>query len=128
MIILNFSHPLTDVHLQTIARLTKQEDLPQVIKLPVKFDPSQPFLAQLDALAQAIPLTPTELQTLPILVNLPSLNHIAALLIAFLHGVTGHFPSIIRLRRVPDSTATVYEVAEIINLQSLRDETRSTHR
>jgi hypothetical protein len=128
MIILNFSHPLTDAHLQSIARLTKQEEVPQVIDLPVKFDSSQPFIPQLESLAQTLPLTSRELQTLPILVNLPALNHIAALLIAYLHGVTGHFPSIIRLNPAPDSTPTVFEVAEIINLQSLRDETRSNYR
>ena len=128
MIILNFSHPLTDVHLQSIACLSKQEELPQVIDLPVKFDVNQPFISQLDALAQALPLSSKELQTLPILVNLPALNYIAALVIAYLHGVTGHFPSIIRLKPIPESTLTVFEVAEIINLQSLRDETREMHR
>lgn len=127
MIILNFSHPLTDLHLETIASLSNQE-ITQVIDLPVKFDASQPFIPQLDALTQALPLTPRELQTLPILVNLPALNHIAALLIAYLHGLIGHFPSIIRLKPVPDSTPTVFEVAEIINLQSLREETRATYR
>ena len=127
MIVLNFSHPLTESHLQTISQLTAQE-VAQLIDVPVKFDTSQPFTSQLDALAQTLPLTPTQMQTLPILINLPSLNHIAALIIAHFHGVTGHFPSIVRLSPVPASTPTVFEVAEIINLQALRDNTRSTYR
>ena len=127
MIVLNFSHPLTERHLQTISQLTAQ-DVAQVIDVPVKFDVSLPFLPQWDALAQSLPLTPLDLQTLPILINLPSLNHIAALIIAHFHGVTGHFPSIVRLSPVPASTPTVFEVAEIINLQALRDNTRSTYR
>jgi len=127
MIVLNFSHPLTESHLQTISQLTAQE-VAQVIDVPVKFDASQPFTSQLDALAQTLPLTPTQMQTLPILINLPSLNHIAALIIAQFHGVTGHFPSIVRLSPVPESTPTIFEVAEIINLQALRDKTRSTYR
>jgi hypothetical protein len=69
-------------------------------------------------------LTSQEWQTLPILVNLPSLNVIAAVLLAELHGRTGHFPAVIRLRPIPNSTPPQFEVAEVLNLQAIRDSAR----
>jgi len=70
-------------------------------------------------------LSPVEWQTLPFLINPPSLNVIAVTLIAELHGRMGHFPAIVRLRPVADSVPTRYEVAEVINLQAVRDTARS---
>ena len=63
-------------------------------------------------------------QNAPILVNPPSLNFITALLLAELHGRMGYFPPVLRLRPVPDSLPPRYEVAEILNLQAVRDEAR----
>lgn len=123
MIILNFSHPLTDQHLKAVAELTHNE-IEQVITIPVQFDPQLPFERQLEALTQSIPLKPEQLQTVPILVNLPSLNYIAALLLSYLHGVMGFFPAILRLRLVAGSVPTQYEVAELVNLQNIRDQAR----
>jgi len=48
----------------------------------------------------------------------------AFVLLAELHGRIGHFPSLIRLRPLPGSTPTTYEVAELINLQAIREEAR----
>jgi hypothetical protein len=45
-------------------------------------------------------------------------------LLAELHGRMGHFPAVLRLRPVPDSNPPQFEVAEVINLQEVRDETR----
>ncbi len=42
---------------------------------------------------------------------------------AELHGRIGHFPAIIRLRSRP-GPVTTYEVAELLNLQSIREEAR----
>ena len=123
MIILNFSHPLTQKHLEAITQFTNQQ-IEQVVTITVQFDVQLPFKGQLETLFQAIPFSPLELQTLPILVNLPSLNHIAALLLAYLHGIMGFFPAIIRLRQVEKSTPTQFEVAEVIDLSMIRDQGR----
>ncbi len=123
MILLNYSHPLTDAHLAQIAALTG-EPLERVIALPVQFDPAAPFEPQLAALMAALPLAPEELQSAPILVNPPSLNFITALLLAELHGRMGYFPPIIRLRPAAGSLPPRYEVAEILNLQAVRDAAR----
>ena len=94
--------------------------------LAVQFDAEQPFLPQLQALVARIPLSPVELQTAPLLVVLPALNFIAALLLAELHGRMGYFPAILRIRPVAGSTPPRFEVAEILNLQAVRDAARLT--
>ena len=60
------------------------------------------------------------------MINPPSYNFGAATLIAELHGRTGYFLPIIRIRPEPDSTPRRFEVAEIINLQAVRDEARES--
>ena len=123
MILLNFSHPLTPEQVAQVEALTGQKVV-AVHQLPAQFDNQEPFLPQLGALLKSIPLTPEELQTLPLLVNPPALNFIAALLLAELHGQMGYFPPIIRVRPTKDSLPPRYEVAEILNLQAVRDQAR----
>ncbi|MCL4266143.1 MAG: hypothetical protein KJ069_23235 [Anaerolineae bacterium] len=48
-------------------------------------------------------------------------------MLAELHGRMGYFPAIIRLKPIPDSLPPQFEFAEIINLQAIRDRSR-THR
>lgn len=120
MLILNFAHPLTPAHLEQIAQTLKVSEALRVLDFPAQFDPQQPFAQQVVALADAAGLTPAQWQTEPLLVNLPSLNHIAACLLAELHGRMGYFPSIIRLRPIAGSTPLQFEFAEVINLQDMR--------
>lgn len=123
VILLNFAHPLTAAQLAQTAALTGQAP-GRVIDLPVQFDPDQPFEPQLGSLMAEVRLSPEELQTEPILVNLPSLNFITALLLAELHGRMGYFPPVIRLRPAAGSLPPRYELAEILNLQAVRDAAR----
>ena len=69
-------------------------------------------------------LTPTQWQSEPILVVLPSLNFIAAALLAELHGRMGYFPPVVRTRPVADVLPRRYEVAEILDLQGIRETAR----
>ena len=89
-----------------------------------QFDHESPFGEQVRALADRVGLSPEEWQTTPLLVVSPSLNFIAVTLLAELHGRMGYFPAMVRLRPVLDSNPTRYEVAEVINLQALRDGAR----
>jgi len=123
MILLNFSHPLTPTHLQAIEALSGQ-GVERVIDRPAQFDPSQSFIPQVVALADSVGLSPVEWQTTPLVINPPALNVIAVTLLAELHGRMGYFPAVIRLRSVPGSTPPQFEVAEIINLQAVRDAAR----
>lgn len=124
MILLNFSHPITPEQQAQIEVLINQR-FKRVIHLPVQFDHAQPYLPQLAELMERLPFTPQELQSAPILVNLPSFNAIAALLLAELHGRMGYFPPVLRLRPVEGALPPRYEAAEILNLQSVRDMART---
>ncbi len=123
MILLNFSHPLTRAQIDQVRAMTGESKV-RVVDLPVQFDNDQPFEPQLASLAAQIPLSTAELQGEPILVNLPSLNFIAAMMLAELHGRMGYFPPILRLRPVRDSLPPRFELAEIINLNALREAAR----
>ncbi len=130
MLLLNFTHPLTPDHLQQLQALTGQpphggQPVEQVVEINSQVDPQQPLAPQVAALADRAGLSPAEWQTQPILVVPPSLNFITAALLAELHGRMGYFPPIVRLRPVPGSTPTHYEVAEVINLQQVRDDART---
>lgn len=123
MIILNFSHPLTEQQLTQIQRMVS-EPIEKVIPLAVHFDNTLSFLPQLESLMRQIPIQADEWQSLSILVNPPSLNFITALLLAELHGRMGYFPPILRLRPVEGALPPRYEVAEILNLQQVREAAR----
>jgi hypothetical protein len=123
MLLLNFSHPLTPEHLSQVEALTGQP-VTSVINLPAQFEPAEPFLPQMQALVGQVPLSADEWQTAPILINPPSLNVICALLLAELHGRMGYFPPVLRLGLRPGSLPPRYQVIEILDLQSVRDEAR----
>ncbi len=123
MILLNFSHPLTPAHLTQVAALAGQP-VERVIDVHTQIDSQQPLVPQVTALADEAGLAPSEWQSAPLLVVLPSLNFIAAVLLADLHGRCGYFPAILRTRPVQGSAPPQYEAAEIINLQTVRDEAR----
>lgn len=120
--ILNFSHPLTPEQKKTIRTLTGQR-ISKVLDLKCQFDPQQPFAEQMRRLLDQLNLDYERWQSLSILINPPSFAPIACLLMAELHGRTGHFPAILRLRPTND-VPPQFEVAEIINLQKIRDEAR----
>jgi len=123
MILLNFSHPITDSQCSEIERLT-DEELVEIIDIKVNMNQDISFVDQVRELVDSIDLTPKDWQSLPILINPPSYNFAAIILLAELHGRMGYFPSIIRIRPVPESTPPRYEVAEIINLQEVREMSR----
>lgn len=123
MILLNFSHPITDDQKVQIEKLAGQK-VTQVIALKTHFDDSRAFPEQLMRLTEQIPLSMEALQTKPILVNPPALNFLAALVISDLHGRMGYFPPILRLRAEDESIPPRYEVAEILNLQQVRNAAR----
>jgi hypothetical protein len=123
MILLNFSHPITAEQTAQIEQMAGQP-IQQVVNLAVHFDHQQPFLPQLQALVEQLPLSAEQIQSTPILVNPPSLNFITAMLLAELHGRLGYFPAILRIRPLEGSLPPRYEAAEILNLQQLRDQAR----
>lgn len=124
MIVLNFAHPLTSAQLEQIAELASQL-VDQVIDVPVDLDNQQPFAPQVSQLIDTIDLPTRIWEGGGILINPPGYAPATAVLLAELHGRMGHFPTLIRVRPVAHTTPTRYEVAEIVNLQAVRDNARS---
>jgi len=121
--ILNFAHPLTPAQLQQIEELTGAA-VERVMDIATQMQHGEPFDVQVRRLLNQIDPTGQLWQTEGLVVNPPGYAPAAAVLLAELHGRIGHFPAIVRLRPVAGSTPTRYEVAEVINLQAVRDRSR----
>lgn len=123
MILLNFSHPLTAEHLRQVEAASGRT-IERVIEVHSQIDPQQPLIPQVTTLVDQAGLSPSEWQTLPLLVNPPSLNFVALVLLAELHGRCGYFPAHLRVRPIAGNLPPQYEVAEVLDLQALRDGAR----
>lgn len=124
MLILNFTHPLTPAQ-QTQLEVITAQPIDSILNIPTQLDNGRSFPPQITALLNTLPLTPTDWQTRPILINPPAYAPAVASLLAELHGRTGYFPAIIRIRPLPGTTPPQFEVAEILNLQTIRDAART---
>ena len=123
MLLLNFAHPLSEAQRDLLQQQAGQPVL-RVIEAKAQFDHQRPFAAQVTELIDGVGLSSEDWQTQPILLNPPSLAAIACIVLAELHGRMGYFPPVVRLRPVADAVPPQFEVAEIINLQAVRDRAR----
>jgi hypothetical protein len=123
MLILNFSHPLTDSQHTQIEALANTS-IEEVRTIRVQINQEEPLEPQITAIVDATNLSSEEWQTLPLLINPPGYAPAAFVLLAELHGRIGHFPSLIRLRPKP-GPVTTYEVTELLNLQAIREAARN---
>lgn len=121
--ILNFSHPMTEKQKISVQSLIKKSVL-EIIELPVFFDESKPLGSQIRELLENAGVSKQDLQCGMYIINLPGFSPGAAVTLAELHGIMGHFPTIIRMKKVDGSIPAIYDVEEIINLQDIRDEAR----
>ena len=124
MNIINFTHPLTPLPKQQIEELA-QRPIAAIIDVPFQMDNLQPFAAQVAERIDAVGFSAAQWQTEPILINPPAYAPAGATLLAALHGRMGYFPTIVRIRPVPNSIPPTFEVAELINLQTIRDQART---
>lgn len=124
MLLLNFSHPLTEAHLARICELAGR-DIERVVAVPTQFDHARPFDEQVRELLATVSLAPEQWQTAPLIINPPSLAPITAVLLAEIHGRSGFFPTILRLRPIAGTVPPQFEVAELLNLQAIRDDART---
>ena len=122
MLILNFSHPLTSEQRAQIEALA-HASIEEVRTIPVQINQAESLEAQITTIVDAAGLSSEEWQTLPLLINPPGYAPAAFVLLAELHGRIGHFPTVIRLRPKP-GPVTSYEVTELLNLQTIREEAR----
>ena len=122
MLILNFTHPLISEQRTQIESLASTP-IEEVRDIPVQINQEELLEPQIISIVDATGLSSEEWQTLPLLVNPPGYAPAAFVLLAELHGRIGHFPTLIRLRPKP-GPMTSYEVAELLNLQSIREAAR----
>jgi hypothetical protein len=122
MLLLNFSHPLTDAQCKQIAALADMS-IEEVRTIHVHIRQKEPFEPQIVTIVDSAGLSSQEWQTRPILINPPGYAPVASVLLAELHGRIGHFPSLIRLRPKA-GPVTSYEVTELLNLQTIREAAR----
>jgi hypothetical protein len=122
MLILNYTHPLTNEQQSQIEALANSP-IEDIRTIRVQINQEEPLEPQIISIIDASGLSSEDWQTLPLLINPPGYAPAAFVLLAELHGRIGHFPSLIRLR--PKSgPVTSYEVAELLNLQSIREDAR----
>ncbi|GAB4444707.1 MAG: CRISPR-associated protein Csx15 [Chloroflexi bacterium OHK40] len=122
ILLLNYTHPLTPAQREQGAALLGE--VPELRELATHVDRACPLVEVARELADAAGLTPEGWQTTPLVLNPPPLAPLALALIAELHGRCGGFAALLNLRPVAGSTPTRYEVAEIVNLQVLRETAR----
>ena len=123
MILINFTHPLSPDQLAQLKSLTGQP-VDRVVEINTQVDTLADLSPQIVALADACGLTPAEWQQASLVILPPSLNFAAVTLLAELHGRMGYFPALVRTRPVEGATPPRFEVAEIINLQDVREAAR----
>jgi hypothetical protein len=124
MFVLNFAHPLTTAQRDQIESLAHTL-IEEVRTIPIQIDQAKPLAEQIAAIVDNIGLSSEDWQTRPLLINPPGFAPAAFVLLAELHGRIGHFPALIRLRPVAESVPTRYEVAELLNLQAIREKART---
>ncbi|MEI7643914.1 MAG: CRISPR-associated protein Csx15 [Chloroflexales bacterium] len=122
MLLLNYSHPIPADQLTRVAAICGAT--PEVREVGAQIDRIRPIAEVARALADAAALSPDDWQTTPLILNPPALAPLALALIAELHGRCGAFPAMLNVRPVADSIPTRYEVAEVVNLQALREASR----
>src|SRR5438477_1627051 len=122
MLILNFTHPLTETQRAQIEALA-HASIDVIRTITVQINQEEPLEPQIISIVDATGLSSEEWQTLPLLINPPGYAPAAFVLLAELHGRIGHFPSLIRLRPKA-GPVTTYEVAALLNLQAIREEAR----
>ena len=123
MILINLGHPLNDEHRDDIEALV-QQPITRLIERQVHLDPERAFGEQVIELADAVGLSSREWQSEAIVINPPTLNVIALAMLAELHGRMGYFPPVVRLRSVSGAVPPRFAVAEILDLQGLRERAR----
>lgn len=122
-LLLNYAHPLTAEQFSQVAALLGGQ--PEVRFIATQIDRARPMAQVAADLADAAALSPEAWQTVPLVINPPALAPIALALIAEIHGRCGYFPPVLNMRPVPGALPPRYEVAEIVNLQALRDVARN---
>lgn len=121
-LLLNFSHPLTDEQRQDLEK--RIGSVPEERKIEVQVPPQTSMTQAATALVDGLNLSAEQWQITPLLIVPPGFSILASVLLAELHGRIGHFPTVVVIRSVPDAPVQTYAIAELINLQQVRERAR----
>ncbi len=122
-LILNFGHPMTEAQQAEVASLLGHAPRVQDVRLHI--ERQRPLADIVREIVDSIGLSSEAWQTHPIFINPPGLAPLALTLIAELHGRCGYFLPILHIRPVEGALPPRYEVAELVNLNTLREEART---
>jgi hypothetical protein len=120
-ILINFARPVEDYQIAKLEELLRAK-VDEVIDVLGVLDDKQPVLPQVRRMFDLIGLTPSEWQSLPIVINIHPLAPAASVVLAWIHGLRGFFPEVVRMAR--DEQNSRFEVVELLQLQSVRNEIR----
>lgn len=124
MILINFGAAFRPLQISQ-AEAFLHEPITQVIDLSISVDPDQEMLPQFKKRMAKLKLSNLDLRAEPVVVNLPQQNYLAVMVLAELHARMGYFPCIIRTRMKASGILPYYEVAEVIDLQTIEDQINS---
>jgi len=127
MIVVNFSHPLSDNQLNVIAHLCNCQ-VAQVVRVLTHFEHSIEYAEQAARLVDGAGLAADTWQTERLVIVPPSLAAIACLLVAEVHGRAGYFVPIVRLSPRPNTVPPVFDVVEVLDLAAQREAARNRRR
>lgn len=123
IVVINFSgHPLTPDQKHQIEEM-ENGFIGEVIEIPLHFDPTQSMKFQIERAIESINLTKDEWSSQNLYLVLPGLAPGGAAVLAYIHGLRGSFPKVIWIYQNPEDR-TRFDVAQILNLQDLRDTAR----
>jgi hypothetical protein len=120
-ILINFARPMDSAQIEQLENLLGAE-IDERIEVPGQLQDDQPYLPQVRVMINAVGLTPAEWQSLPLVVNIHPFAPAATAVLAWLHGLRGHFPEVVRMAR--NQQTGCFEVVEVLRLQSVRNEIR----
>lgn len=120
MILLNFGHPISMEQRREIDILLPKP-LENIFDFPCSFDHEKDFVSQVRRLCSDVQLSPEAWQGGQVVLNLPGYTPAAAIVLAWAHGMMGHFPTILRWVPVPGTAPQRYQPVELINLQETRE-------
>ena len=123
IVVINFSgHPLTPDQKRQIEE-RENRFIGEVIEVPLHFDPSRAMKPQIERSIEVTGLAIDEWSSQNLYLILPGLAPAASAVLAYVHGLRGSFPKVIWIYQNPEDR-TRFDVAQILNLQDLRDTAR----
>lgn len=120
VLILNFSHPITDAQKGEIAKLVGVEltgiEFREGLSRQYAYATADQLVAAVREQVNAAKVSASDWQSTRVFVNLPALSAGAMIALAEMHGRMGYFPSALRIEKVGDA----FSFTEVIDLDALR--------